>query len=385
MTEKASAGSGFSRQDWFKFRIEDLMKFLEVHGRRPRRNCTDKHESSLASWVATQRSRVRRGEVAGDQLQALKTVLRLYDTVPSTAARNRAENLSAPARDIVRFHGTHGRLPSYLDPGEMPVYSQLRVIRRRLLDGVLSSPDKRALDAIPGVLKTVRQDPMKRLVELRKWCKTHQRLPRHSFWRKTTADEDIEAGLGQWMYRHVNRRHEPLETAETIHVRDSIITLQDTYPASGKVIEEVRAAAVVDFIEKNGRLPQVRREHELYQHAFRIRTRYRHGGAFRKATLRMLELTEGLPNHLESQWDTDYDRLAAFISSHGRLPVAVAKRGPGRPSTEHQLATWLSLQTGGDGMGDGPRRSRLAALISPHLVTDAIETPPAGMPNGRVA
>lgn len=144
------------------------------------------------------------------------------------------------------------------------------------------------------------------------------------------------------MYRHVNRRHEPLETAETVHIRDSIIALQDAYPASGKVIEEVRAAAVVDFIEKNGRLPQVRREHRLYEHAFAIRNRYRHGGAFRPATVRMLELTEALPNHLESQWDADFERLTDFVSIHGRLPVAVEKPGRGRPTTEHHLARWIS-------------------------------------------
>lgn len=163
----------------------------------------------------------------------------------------------------------------------------------------------------------------------------------------------------------VNRRHEPLETAETVHIRASIIALQDAYPAFGKVIEEVRAGAVVDFIEKNGRMPQIRREHELYQHAFTIRTRYRNGGAFRPATIRMLELTQDLPNHLESQWDADFERLTAFVGSRGRLPVAVGKPGRGRPTVEHQLAKWLSQETGeGATATDPTRKSQLAELIA---------------------
>ncbi|ACL42005.1 hypothetical protein Achl_4054 (plasmid) [Pseudarthrobacter chlorophenolicus A6] len=167
------------------------------------------------------------------------------------------------------------------------------------------------------------------------------------------------------MYRHVNRRHEPLETAETIHIRDSIIALQDAYPATGKVIEEVRAAAVVDFIEKNGRLPQVRREHELYQHAFAIRTRYRHGGAFRPATMRLLELTQDLPNHLESQWDADFQRLSVFVGSRHHLPAAAEKPGRGRPSVDHQLAKWITQETGDKAtVWDPARRSKLFTLIS---------------------
>lgn len=293
---------------------------------------------------------------------AEKIWLRLPGPVPRVLAEG---DFSGYARRVVAFYEKHGRLPGNTEPSEATDYQALRIVWRKYRHGELSRAEMRALRRFPGALRVTRKDPLPRLAELQAWCAEHRRLPRHTIRGKTTAEATVEAGLGQWMYRHVNRRHEPLETAETVHIRESIITLQDAYPASGKVIEEVRAAAVVDFIEKYGRLPQVRREHELYEHAFAIRTRYRHGGAFRAATIRMLELTKGLPTHLESQWDADFDGLMAFAERHGRLPVAVEKPGRGRPTVEHQLAKWLAQETGeGATVTDPLRRSRLASLLS---------------------
>lgn len=350
----------------FDSRLAALLAFMAENGKRPNTKSRDHDERALACWFLRQRQRRDEGKLRPERAQMLDDAAKAWLQLPGPVPMVRAEgDFSGYARRVVAFSEKHDRLPGHTNPGEATDYQALKTVWRHYRLGTLSQAELKALRRIPGALKTTRKDPLPRLAELQAWCAKHGRLPRHTLRGKTSPDAATEAGLGQWMYRHVNRRHQPLETAETVHIRDSIIALQDTYPASGKVIEEVRAAAVVAFIEQNGRLPQVRREHELYEHAFAIRTRYRHGGAFRTATLRMLELTADLPDHLESQWDADLDRLAAFMDSHGRLPVVVWKPGRGRPTVEHQLAKWLTRETGVHATVTDPlRQSRLAALIS---------------------
>lgn len=369
---------------------------MEANGKRPQAHSADPLERAVACWFLRQRQ--KRNKLSPERAQLLAAAETVWLQTPGKAPRVLSQgDFSGYTRRVLSFYEKHGRLPGIQDPKEGTDYAALRTVRSYYRHGKLSQTETKVLRRIPGALKVTRKDPLPRLAELQAWCAEHGRLPRHTLRGKTTAVEDVEAGLGQWMYRHVNRRHEPLETAETVHIRDSIIALQDAYPASGKVIEEVRAAAVVDFIEKNGRLPQVRREHELYEHAFAIRTRYRHGGAFRAATIRMLELTEDLPTHLESQWDAGFDRLTAFVDRHGRLPVAVEKPGRGRPTVEHQLAKWLTQETGeGATVTDALRQSKLArsstrwtcrwprSAVLPR-VTGTMYVPPFGAPVPRVA
>lgn len=347
--------------DAFAARAADLLAFIRRHGRVPRVRSSDREERALAYWFVGNRALHRKGELPVGRSRMLRDVEEAWFQLSPVAS-----DFRAAVRRVKAFTEVRGRLPLWDIRDEEACYSDLRHIRRLYCRGALSKAELGALRSIPGALKVTRKDPDARLAELQAWCAEHRRLPRQQFHKlKTSPAEEVEAGLGQWLYRHVNRSHEPVETPETAGRREAILALKETYPASGEVGEEIRAEAVVDFIVKSGRLPCVRREHKLYEYAFRIRNRYRHGGAFRPATVRMLDLTENLPNFLESQWDGELDRLIEFVSAHGRLPTASKQPGRGRPTTEHQLAKWLRRELGNEPTVTDPnRKERLTSLIA---------------------
>lgn len=355
-----------TRDEQFAAVIQEVIDFMAEHGRRPRFSGGTVEERGIALRFAHWRRVTERGDLRPQRKQLMHTALKAFNALPDRSPNiERPAGRSLEAHQVISFFEVHGRLPDYKT--EATPYCYLRMVRSSLRHGTLSPVDVRALKTIPGVLKVTRREKLGRLAELQAWCANHGRLPRSDFHRDTTPEESVEAGLGQWMLRHVNRsRHESLETPETVHIRASILALRDAYPATGKVREDVQASAVTDFIQKFGRMPYVGRkhEHQLYQWAFKIRTVYRHGGAHRPAVVRMLELTEGLPDHLESQWDGVYAQLEEFVARQGRLPAAQRAAGRGRPSTESVLTEWLAREAGDLATVTEPsRQAKFAALL----------------------
>lgn len=352
-------------------RLAEVTAFIEAHGRRPSPRSTDSDEHRIGVWIKRQRSAMVRGVLPPARLEMMAAIEESFWAVPRSAGRGkRTPRRARPGRQVAavrrvrEFYETHGRLPDYKVKAEITDYQNLTKVRSSFRHGKLSAADLEAMRGIPGVLKIVRLDPAVRLAELQAWCAANGRLPRHSLERRPNAVEVVEVRLGQWMYRHVNRRHEPVETPETAATRDAIMALRDAYPAAGEFRDELRAQQIVDFIEKTGRMPAVRSEHVLYENAFRLRAKYRFGGAHHPATVRMLELIDGLPNFLDSQWDGQFVRLRTFVDAHGRLPAAVKRSGPGRPGTEYLLTVWLERESGqGATVADPARRQRLSDLI----------------------
>lgn len=129
---------------------------------------------------------------------AEKIWLQMPGPVPKVLAEG---DFSGYTRRVVSFYEKHNRLPGHTDPNEDADYQALRIVWSYYRHGKLSQAEAKALSRIPGALKVTRKDPLPRLAELQAWCAKRGRLPRHTIRGKTTPEEDVEAGLGQWMYR----------------------------------------------------------------------------------------------------------------------------------------------------------------------------------------
>lgn len=237
---------------------------------------------------------------------------------------------------IADFYEANGRLPLNRNPSEQSLYTSLKNMRHRAKHGLLPPETLKIVTGIPGFSTVVRLPPLPELDKLEAWCETHGRLPRHTVQNRTTDAEEFEQHLGRWLYRHIHRRHDPVETSETQMIRDRILSLQDTYPQTNKANAVLQAAAILRFIEEAGRLPDLAHEPELYRQCFVLKRRFADTTRPGETIGAVLEATSELPSHLESQWDARMSDVEAFVQSHGKLPARGSK-----DASEKSLSRWL--------------------------------------------
>lgn len=277
---------------------------------------------------------------------------------PRRATKRRSSTpLGVPtAIRIADFYEANGRLPLNRNQSEKPLYSSLRNMRYRAKHGLLAPEALKIVSSIPGFSTVVRLPPLPELEKLEAWCGTHGRLPRHTIKSRTTDAEELEQHLGRWLYRHINRRHDPVETSETQMIRDQILALQDLYPQTNKANAVLRANTILQFIEKAGRLPDLAHEPELYRQCFALKRRFADSARTGDAINTVLEATSELPSHLESQWDARMSDVEAFVQAHGKLPARGSKG-----AVERSLIRWLYAA----GMVQDPVRvSRLDSILN---------------------
>lgn len=218
-----------------------LEEWCAANGRRPRafinaaaeRTAAGRTEMALGLWVLRCRRANSRTAAEAARSESVAAILERYPSLHQ--ARRQRQAVSVTAVKLVNFYQANGRLPHRTK--EPSLYCSLRTLRTRAGKGELNTASLDLLNTVPAVLARVRLDTLPRLEELTRWCEANGHLPRIDVKRSTrsvTAEEDIERKLGQWMYRHVHRRHKDAkETEETRFVRSSILALQEKYPKHG--------------------------------------------------------------------------------------------------------------------------------------------------------
>ena len=337
--------------------LEALDRWCAETGRLPVQRSGDSAERRLhGAW-----ERVRKNyERLGPDLQKKADLLSQAYKQQARSRRGGPAALPAglyEAANLAEFHASHGRLPVFGVEGEERGYNHLRKLRNYKLKGTISQEALHAAEAVPGVFDFVRKDPQVQLVRLKAWCAEHGRLPRVGA-AETDQSALEEMELGRWMYRHVHRRHDPVETAETQGTRDAILGLQEQYPSLSDQRRGLRARAVLDFVAASGRLPELGQESALYHDCFRIRQRWPRGLAPLKVISEMIAATEGLPDHQHSQWDGLLRGLESFVCEHGRLPSFGRK--PQVTMQEKRFALWLETARE---IGDPARVAKLDAVL----------------------
>lgn len=260
------------------------------------------------------------------------------------------------ARRIRAFYDRHGRLPLNRNVNERDLYGVLRNLRHQRKVGELSHEALTVLESIPGATTVVRLPPLPELEKLEAWCAEHRRLPRMDIPRGTTEADKLEVHLGCWSYRHVNRRHNPRETAETRMIRGRILALREKYPPHSAVKASAEAREVLEFIESSGRLPNWRRDSLMYLKASWIKGTFSgKPGHYGPDIAACVSALEGLPKAAESRWDGWFEDLRKFIGKEGRLPEFEYTGG-----LEKKLAQWLETA---DEIQDAGRVQRLNEVL----------------------
>lgn len=219
------AGSG---EQHFSVMAAQTLAFMAETGRRPRRHRDAEYK--LGHWMQRTRRAAAGGTLSGSRALQFAPVLAAWESLPSNVSPRGRGEVHDCIRTLQSFHRSNGRLPGFsTDPEE---YRALRLLRKLSKEGSLSVTEQKLAAAMPGALGRVRLDPSERLEELRRWCAANSRTPRHTIRKSALAqEEEAEQSLGQWMYRHVNRRHKDArETEATRHVRSAILLLKSEYP-----------------------------------------------------------------------------------------------------------------------------------------------------------
>ncbi|MCC3292507.1 hypothetical protein [Arthrobacter sp. zg-Y1110] len=260
------------------------------------------------------------------------------------------------ARRLAAFHEANGRLPLNRIESERKLYEALRNLRHRHSVGELSSEAVEVLSGIPGVFTVVRRPPLPELEKLEAWCAASRRMPRYDILNRSTEAEKLEEHLGRWLYRHVHRRHNPVETDETRMIRNRILALQDTYPPTSAVKADREAQEILEFIQDAGRLPDLHHEPILFWNASHLRWAYSgKAGKFGAAIRQCLSAIEELPSAVNSRWDGWFADLQDSVRTEGRLsPAAVG-------GTRRELAAWLASAPA---IADPARAARLDEFLA---------------------
>ncbi|MCC3299782.1 hypothetical protein [Arthrobacter caoxuetaonis] len=319
----------------------------------------DPLERSLAYTYATLRSKQDRSEAeetAFREMTAARVAVREVRAEAGLPRRSFKSKGMVTALRIETFYREKGRLPLASRDDERKVYGDLRNLRHRRTVGELPADTVAVLEQIPGALAVVRRPPLPELEKLEAWCAANKRMPRHDINNRSTPEEDLEVHLGQWLYRHIHRRPSAKETDTTRTVRERIFTLQDTYPPASAVKASAEARQVLDFIDREGRLPDRHRDTLLYAQARRVRHTYTaRKGRFGADIAEFLAATSELPNPAESTWDGHFAEVREFTAANGRLPLIHSG-----PAPERRLAEWLAVAPYVD---DAGRRDALESWL----------------------
>lgn len=340
-----------------ELRLKSVADWYEKNGRAPSKHSEDLAERRLYEWWGDAKRSY--STLSPDAKERADQLIRAYRQQQGGQPRGLGQ-----AAQVARFYAANGHLPRFNVDGEQSDYARLRRLRHYKLNGLISREAIEAVKDVPNVFKNVRKSPDAQLLKLEEWCREHGRIPRFCQPKEDGPVPEEEARLAQWMYRHVHRRHDPVETPHTQDRRQRILELRDRYPMHHEHLHGQKSVLILDFIASKGRLPDLVNEPELYKLCVRLRLRWQKGGSRVAAINDMLEATAALPDHLHSQWDGRLRKLEEFMGEFGRLPRPRSGCGTACEPGEVQLGRWTATA---DQIDDPIRRQRLAALVSEGL------------------
>lgn len=345
MTTGKSRVGARPNEERFEQRAGEVLAFLKEHHRLPYVKSSDPRERGMRFWLNHQTACHKLGELSPRRERIISKILKATEE----------QALSPGVAVIVSFQERNGRMPDHLDPEEYLIYARVIKARRRYRDGVLSAKDIRALASIPGLLEPVRQDWNVQLKRLQEWCRRSGHLPRHTI-RVTekSRDQAIEQGLGQWMYRAVNRRPGAKETTETVAIRNAVLELRRQYPSYSMAPLELGSNRVLEFIQANDRLPYARgAEARLYRDALAVKSAPQ-GRELGPKAAGLLDLVGSLPDRTESEWDSWFEEVGNFALKYGFVPLPGNCKG----QPQLRLAKWVARESGPGATVTDPIRAR---------------------------
>lgn len=286
--------------------FDELQSYVATHGCLPAR-FGELHR--LYSWAVLQRANHRRGTLAPDREERLRTI-------PGVLFEKRD-----PMGNLEDFYRINGRLPKISASKGSKEHSAamylIHGLRPRITKGAISASLLKRASAIPGAVDVRRvPDQAERLDELKEFIRINGYLPRNNPAESLLADWVRNTTVGDVASKSpaLRQRHEAVA---------AIIEQTPTYHQAkwNEVLAEAEA-----FCKNNGHLPARGPEKSLSAWLGR-QAGPLEAGDFDEVSSRRLQNVLAYPTAAEYNWQTHLDELKSFTSVHGRLPRGFHEHG----------------------------------------------------------